>query len=325
MEQWTALTYYFGLSDFESNYGNESISFIFSSLNDKIFKRYFLFLSYILKIINGVNIEMQSEEPRMHIFLPRLKWLFNQVARNFIKKSVLDSTKYLSTFDVKKSDNQMSIENIYCGSNCEMYFESESISQDDKCLFKSNIQKFYITFCEALLKRIDFGDEILHFLTKFSPDHVLSGETNNIIPLISKLFPDKELHLAETINSEYRALADYEELKVFKKSSISDFWISVGQIQNELNNFMFANIFRIAQGVLSIPHSSANVERIFSVQNLIKTKCRNRLAIDTCSALLQTRDLIKFKNNCCHSFKINEDLIKKNIPNENPPEEELLT
>lgn len=181
-----------------------------------------------------------------------------------------------------------------------------------------------ITFCEALVKRIDFGNEILNYLTKFSPEHVLSGETNNIIPLIIKIFPHKGLDLAETINSEYIALADHEELKAFKKSSISEFWLNVGQIKNELNNFMFANIFRIAKGILSIPHSSANGERIFAVQNLIKTKCRNRLAIDTCSALLQTRDLIMSNNSCCHSFKIGHDLTKKNLPNGNPAEEELL-
>lgn len=164
----------------------------------------------------------------------------------------------------------------------------------------------------------------MNLLTKFSPDHVLSGETNNIIPLILKIFPEKEFELAETINSEYRALAEHDELKIYVKCSISEFWLNVGQIKNELKEFMFSNIFRIAKGILSIPHSSANVERIFSIQNLIKTKCRNRLAVGTCSALLQTRDLIKSSNNCCHKFKIDKKLLNQTLSNDSPPEEELL-
>ena len=267
---------------------------------------------------------MQSEEPRMHIFLPRLKFLFNHVARNFIKKSALDSYSCVNDIEFNISDNHIPIKDIYCGSNCELYYEAEKICQSDIIDFKSNTKKFYITFCESLLRKIDFRNETLNYLTKFSPDNVLSGNTNNIIPLIFKIFPEKELDLAETINSEYRALADHEGLKQYMKSSISEFWVNVEQIKNELNNLMFGNICRIAKGILSIPHSSANVERIFSVQNLIKTKCRNRLAVDTCSALLQTRDLIKSKNNCCHSYKIGHELTKKNIPNENPNEEELL-
>lgn len=77
--KWTGngqpLQYYFGLIYFEDAYGNESKNFIASALNCKLMKMYFLLLSYILKIINDINIEMQSEEPIMHIYIPRMSFL----------------------------------------------------------------------------------------------------------------------------------------------------------------------------------------------------------------------------------------------------------
>ena len=44
---------------------------------------------------------------------------------------------------------------------------------------------------------------------------------------------------------------------------------------------MFNDISGESKGILSIPHSSANVGRIFSYQNLIETKWINRLFAST--------------------------------------------
>ena len=153
--------------------------------------------------------------------------------------------------------------------------------------------------------------------------YLLAGKTNSIVYLVLSLFPDSEYEHIEKINSEYRALSEYEELKKFSNKSICDFWTEVSLVKNEHGKQMFANIFRIAQGILSLPHSSANIERIFSIHNLIKTKCRNRLATSTCDSLLQTRDLLKANNSQCYNFQIPLEMLTKKAANISI-EEELL-
>lgn len=272
-------------------------------------KLYFLFLSYILQIINKINLEMQSEQPRMHIFLPRLKYLFNTISRNFISKNILDSTPISS---INLQNYNLPDKELYCGAEVELYCQNISDQTIIKA-FKFNVRNFYIKFCESLRSKIDFDNEVLQLLTKFSPEHVLSGTTNSILNLLLNMFPDSELEKAEIINTEYRALSDYEDLKKLKNLNICDFWNEVGQIKNELGAHIFSNIFRIVQGVLSLPHSSANVERIFSFQNIIKTKCRNRLAVSTCDALIQTKDLLKSNNTECFNYKIPSSIFSKKI------------
>lgn len=55
---------------------------------------------------------------------------------------------------------------------------------------------------------------------------------------------------------------------------------------------LYSNLDRIVQGVLSIPHSTACLERIFSFQNFIKTIIRNGPHVEKMSSLIQCKDLI---------------------------------
>lgn len=262
---------------------------------------------------------MQSEDARMHVLIPRETQLFKQFCRNFIKKEALDDTSISS---LNLSDNHLEVEQICCGTEVEIYCHQAKLSESDLVPFKQSVKKFYIKFCQDLRKRINFNDVTLNFLPKFSPKNVISGATNSILPIITEIFPEKELINAAKINSEFRALADYAEVKSKKELPICEFWAEVASFKNELGEYMFGNISRIVQRILSIPHSSANVERIFSIQNLIKTKCRNRLHVKTCSCLIQTKDLIK--SECCYGYNITKELIKKNLSNELLPSEEVL-
>ncbi|KYN02588.1 hypothetical protein ALC62_06588 [Cyphomyrmex costatus] len=65
----------------------------------------------------------------------------------------------------------------------------------------------------------------------------------------------------------------------------------------------------IALKLLSLPLSNAVVERVFSIINLIKTKIRNRMKVQTLEALLLIR--IYFSNHnicCCRNFLITEKM-----------------
>lgn len=120
LEQWEPLHHYFILNDFESDFKNFKLQFIISIFSKPIFKMTFLFLKYILKIINSINLEMQAEDARIHIILERLTFLFRQIARNFLKKDVLD--KYdITELDLKLESNYVPLKDVYCGTDVDIY------------------------------------------------------------------------------------------------------------------------------------------------------------------------------------------------------------
>lgn len=79
---------------------------------------------------------------------------------------------------------------------------------------------------------------------------------------------------------------------------------------------MFPLLAQFAQNLLTLPHSSANVERLFSAINLMKTKIRNRLHTDTLTGLLYTKSGLKKNREPSqeHLKHFNKNMYKFNLP-----------
>jgi len=70
----------------------------------------------------------------------------------------------------------------------------------------------------------------------------------------------------------------------------------------KLESEQFKELATFALSVMSLPHSNACCERIFSKVNRIKTKSRNKLITETISATIMTSESIK-KNGYCYNFQ----------------------
>lgn len=93
------------------------------------------------------------------------------------------------------------------------------------------------------------------------------------------------------------------------KDDAEDFWANVAQMKGGDGTPLFGSVATFVFHILSLPHSSANVERIFSAVNLIKTKNRNRLSTDALVGLLHAKRHIGDKN--CYDFNIPKAMFSK--------------
>lgn len=78
---------------------------------------------------------------------------------------------------------------------------------------------------------------------------------------------------------------------------------------NGLDEFMLPNLSQVIKAIMTIPHSSAAAERIFSQLTLIKSKQRNRLEVDTCDAIMHTKSLLDLKGDLCYQYEPSSRLI----------------
>lgn len=66
---------------------------------------------------------------------------------------------------------------------------------------------------------------------------------------------------------------------------VDEFWVYLYNRESD-GEFKFKNVAGFVLKILSLPHSSVDCERIFSKVNLIKTKVRNRLQVESLNGLL---------------------------------------
>nr|CAI5838079.1 unnamed protein product [Callosobruchus analis] len=62
--------------------------------------------------------------------------------------------------------------------------------------------------------------------------------------------------------------------------------------------------------LLILPHSSAEVERLSSTMNIIKTKLRNKLQLPMFSAILSIKAGLNRCGKCYHSYNIPENVLE---------------
>lgn len=67
------------------------------------------------------------------------------------------------------------------------------------------------------------------------------------------------------------------------------FWAEVLNYKDAAGNYRFLQLASLAIKLLTLPWSNAEVERVFSQMNIVKTKLRNRTHIGTLNSLLHIR------------------------------------
>ena len=105
----------------------------------------------------------------------------------------------------------------------------------------------------------------------------------------------------------------WEIIKInFESETICDFWTKIAEIKSidSTTEPRFPNLSIFVFNLLTLPHSSAKVERVFSQINLNKTKQRNRVKTPMVSAIFHAKSWVR-KNFICANFPIEKDLVSK--------------
>jgi hypothetical protein len=79
------------------------------------------------------------------------------------------------------------------------------------------------------------------------------------------------------------------EKQKFLEGSIEDFWHSLKNYKNFQDEYEYRNVAKLAHLCMSLPHSNAETERVFSVVTDVKTKKRNKIGSEALNAVCVVR------------------------------------
>ena len=271
--------------------------------NDPLTEVYLLFLQSVLPSFTHCNQFLQREEPLMHVLQPQLENLIKNVLGKFVKPAVLVECLRaggLSSVDFKNSINHVDDEKLVVGFMTKQtivkLLREGDISAHQHATFFKAVKAFLVRATEYLLQWCPLEDELLLHATWLDFERRLDKSFLSVEYFVLKypeLLPDMNIDRLNDQFVNYQLLAAEDIPSVIKGSAgleeedpyqVDILWGYLRGVKVPGTNcFAFDLLFKVAQIVMTIPHSNAGVERIFSLINKNKTPSRSSLKLEVCS------------------------------------------
>lgn len=239
-----------------------------------------------------------------------MKTLFKTILYNFIKRDILRNSE-IHLIDFRDKNNFLEFDQIYLGIYVKNLILNPKLSKSEIHNIINNCANFYIEMLTQIRKRFDFEINFKS-LSSINPNIIMNKRINTIFDIL-KEFPNFiDENDKQALDSEYRALQFLEFEHIFEKTEVSlcNFWQTISEIKQGDSTKAFPVLTEFVKQIMVLPHSSANVERIFSAVNLNKTKFRSSLENETLEGIIYSKDYLKLNKSNCFDAHIKYDLAK---------------
>jgi len=103
------------------------------------------------------------------------------------------------------------------------------------------------------------------------------------------------------------------------------FWKEVCEYRDASETNPFEELCTLTMRLLVLPWSNADVERLFSQMNLVKTKLRNRMGSKLLDSILTIKNGLRRQNVCCENYSLPMNVLKQiSMPSFLGQEEDML-
>lgn len=225
------------------------------------------------------------------------------MGQNFLLPAALLSI----SLELTESRNFLPLDSIYVGPECEIFLKNQTSEFAKEVKLKC--LDFYVTAVNEMLKYLPFNDVFLRGLKFIEPKFALSDEARGEIRDLTDIATVFGNFDVTALAYEWRVLPSMfndADRDILANLEIDDMWMKIFETKNFSGEPMFPNLEKLVHAVLSLPHSNAEAERIFSIVTDVKNKKRNRLNIDTLNAICKVRSSFQARNIDCRTFQVEE-------------------
>lgn len=187
-------------------------------------------------------------------------------------------------------------EDVYYGVKVATLLRSgTNYKTSDLQAFHNNCLRFYIELGQQIIDRLQLDHAVFKSLECLMPSNIKERKFSTTADLLTSFNHVVDEGEWQLVDDEYNELVnlDLEAIGIKDDDSTETFWRKVMKTTRGDGEQCFPLLSRLVKAVLALPHSSAAAERVFSAQNLNKTKLRNRLKNRTLVSILRTKDWLK--------------------------------
>ena len=285
---------------------------IVDRLNNDYNKLYCLFLLKVIPTFTRFNLELQEDAPKIHLLHDKLQDFLKEMLLHFVKPTTLVSSTSIASCNYKDDSNQKEDKELIVGHNVTALLASHKFSSSQTTEFFSSVRKFFTAVCDYILKKFPINNEVIKHASVADPRKRLESKFESV-----SFFMDR-FHLLEdkrdSIQHEFvhYQLDDLSGVSISPERRADDMWVEISNLKDKSTSEQkYVHLPKIMLAILSIPHSNAEDERIFSLVRKNATEFRPSLATKTLSDLLTQKVMSLASEHPCYEMTFSDSLLAK--------------
>jgi hypothetical protein len=226
----------------------------------------------------------------------------------FVRHSAIKNT---DVGEINPSDTSMHkpLSEVNLGGKCEAKLIDEPLGTNTN-RFRQDCLAFLIELCIQIRKRFDLTKGcLLDLIGVTEPKVALSQQRAHSLINVAIKFRSSAGDL-DRLDDEWQSLLlRREEFETIESLPAEHFWEKVRDTENGIGEKPFQTLGQFMVHLMSLPHSTAAVERIFSLVNGLKTKDTNRLYVSTLMNRLLARQHVVRRGGNCNTWVPSTELV----------------
>lgn len=266
---------------------------------------YLLFLKPILAEVQRVNKSFESNDADPTLLLNDLKMLLFNIGN---KLFVPNWENQNVDEDIQKYLNPKPYLGFQFETKMHELLRTKSITSAEEKAIRERCQHFLVDLYQQLKQRLPDNGKHLENITLISVTNVLKHqkEKEKLFDLLRNL--DTPENTIEIIEQQY---TNINFVKWDNTMDTMKFWSEVWRYRDASGENPFKELSEFALGVLVLPFSNADIERVFSTLNIVKNKYRNKMTTTMVNAILSVRYGLKRVEKCCKDYVFPHDILAK--------------
>ena len=285
LKQFNSLRSYF-LSESCSEARFARLSTTFSNPMTEV---YLLFFQSVLHLFDCFNLLLQREDPCIHLVYDQCESLLKKLLGRLVSSAAIDTAS--SLFDIDHNSEQLSDSDIFVGFTTKQKLLSMESNGDcspiQRKKFYYGVRSFYTSAISYIKQKFPFQDELLKHA------RFVNFENRTVCSFADvEYFVQRYLTVPALSTDLYDEFVSYQLLKkedipslvwesalvtpesdALPYTRIDTIWGHLAALKTgDGCNLKFPQLSLIAKLVLTIPHSNAGEEHVFSLVRLNKTR-----------------------------------------------------
>ena len=215
-----------------------------------------------------INSELQCDQPKVHVMQSRHQAFLKQLLIRFVKPSVMLFEAVLDV-DFKSAYNLKQNSDLIIGENAKQFIskgKEVNLREERVSEFYDHVRQFFTTSCTYTKEKLPLSDELLCHAQVLDPAKQIDSQFSSLEYFLTRfpklLPPDTTLTDIQLEFAKYQC-TDIRQC-IEETDRIDATWREINQLKED-GQPVFKVLLKVMVSILTIPHSSAHCERIFSI------------------------------------------------------------